>query len=31
MLAICGLLILWVVLTVVAPIYSAAIQAGALL
>jgi len=31
MLAICGLLILWVVLTVIAPIYSAAIQAGALL
>jgi len=31
MLAICGLLILWVVLAVIAPIYSAAIEAGALL
>ena len=31
MMAICGLLILWVVLAVIAPIYSAAIQAGALL
>ena len=31
MLGICGMLILWVVLAVIAPIYSAAIQAGALL